>query len=552
MESITAALAEAPSTVTPSSTGTRRSMAESERAIRSQSGSKPGSESITEAVAHASSPTFASFAEARGIPIASTTSTEAETASTTLYTALESQHGTSTLTANPSSSPTTVNTTATQHPDYSSIPSPNIISRSIHTNTITTEFPLPPPIPTTSLPTTPTTPHTFASSTQIHALPAQTPRNQHPSTDPLISPGQPPLTPLLKTKSKSKSKLKADLNYHHTPHAHTYHLNGRLQSSRYHYPASLLTLLIIIIPVGLWFGFTAPWIWEHISPAVVGVYAYLVLVCLVSFGKAGWTDPGILPRNLDILDREPTDSFHNWPLPLSTHLTPRSPSHFPLLHRRRRKVVNAEGKPVEVEMNLKYCTTCRIYRPPRTSHCKYCDACIEWTDHHCKFLNTCVGRRNYRYFFTFVTSLLLLSLLTLSTTLPHVILHYTRHSSPGTSFPHSLRTDHAASAISLFLVIYALLASLFPGALCGYHLFLIARGESTHEYLRGSVLRPQEGEGDVRRPFDEGCARNFLVALCRPKILAWVMPRGEWVGEEDGRFVRMGRLGEGVDSDNPV
>ncbi|CAK7565424.1 MAG: Eukaryotic peptide chain release factor GTP-binding subunit [Sporothrix epigloea] len=268
-------------------------------------------------------------------------------------------------------------------------------------------------------------------------------------------------------------------------------LGGRFENTRSR-PINIATGGLVITPCILFFIFSAPWLWRNISPAIPITFAYIFYICVSSFLHASLSDPGILPRNLHAF---PPVGDSDDPLRLGPSTTDWT------------LIKSCESSTAAMEVPVKYCRTCNIWRPPRAHHCRMCDNCVETADHHCVWLNNCVGRRNYRYFFTFVTTCTILSLYLLAASLVQVLVYRSReHISFMAAISH-FRVPFA-------MAIYGLLACLYPVPLMGYHLFLMARGETTREFLNSHKF-PKK---DRFRAYTQGSMFvNWVAVLCRPR-----------------------------------
>lgn len=171
-----------------------------------------------------------------------------------------------------------------------------------------------------------------------------------------------------------------------------------------------------------------------------------------------------------------------------------------------------------MEVPVKHCRTCNIWRPPRAHHCRLCDNCIETHDHHCVWLNNCVGKRNYRYFFTFVTSATILAAYLIGTSLLQMLTYKNRE---GVSFTKTMQHFPVPFA----LIILGFIFFLYPAALMGYHIFLTARGETTREYMNSHKFIKKER---FRAFTQSNIIRNFIVVMCRPRQPTYYRFKGQY------------------------
>ncbi|KAF2867168.1 DHHC palmitoyltransferase-domain-containing protein [Massariosphaeria phaeospora] len=341
------------------------------------------------------------------------------------------------------------------------------------------------------LPTPGKSPRSFKSSFII-------PSREGRSSQMRPQPGHEKLTsaessPRLTRKEVAKEIVKKELgkNYQYFEGNTVFWLGGRLQNTR-DKPVNVATGVMVVLPAALFFGFSAPWLWLHVSPAIPVCFGYLFIICISSFIHASTSDPGILPRNLHpFAPSNPNEDPLNVGPP-TTEWT---------------MVVSATAANAAMEVPTKYCKSCNIWRPPRAHHCRVCDNCIETQDHHCLWLNNCMGRRNYRYFFVFVTSCTLLGCLLLAASLVHILKWRAQNN---TSFGDAI----SRWRIPFAMCIYAVIFSPYPLSLGVYHLFLMARGETTREYLNSHKFLKK----DRHRPFTQGSIlKNWIAVLQRPR-----------------------------------
>ena len=226
----------------------------------------------------------------------------------------------------------------------------------------------------------------------------------------------------------------------------------------------LYTLALIIVPSGLFCGGVCRnFIIEYDQYYVLIVYIILLIISLISFTMTAFSDPGIIPRGI-----------------LPQNVNYKGP-----VHLKQRMCIS--GKLIEI----KWCGTCHIFRPPRSFHCYICNNCVERFDHHCPWIGNCIGIRNYAYFTIFVNALQLLCFWALAHCIYIMYLKAKSDAACGNDgcdgkdisdtdrFVYMIKHEYMAFVTS----IYVFFGMWFVIGLTWFHWFLVFVGKTTNEQV---------------------------------------------------------------------
>lgn len=226
----------------------------------------------------------------------------------------------------------------------------------------------------------------------------------------------------------------------------------------------------ILVPCIFYFTVCAKFLWYEVSASLVILTAGVMLSSMAFMLLTSCTDPGIIPRHalqLAVVGLEAEVAEITCCPPLAFDTATSEP------------VVTLTEE--QSALGYRWCPSCKVIRPPRSSHCRDCDNCVMRFDHHCPFVNNCVGQRNYAYFSAFLASTGCLGFAVaagIAIYFSHVA-DQSHHNTP----------LHGPWLIVLLVAIGVPTAGLLIGVVCLllFHGVLACRGRTTKEVLTGKL-----------------------------------------------------------------
>jgi hypothetical protein len=223
----------------------------------------------------------------------------------------------------------------------------------------------------------------------------------------------------------------------------------------------------------------------------------------------------------------------------------------------------ADNIPLGGPLGYRYCSTCNIFRPPRSKHCNSCNVCVSKFDHHCPWVGNCIGERNHAHFFWFLVFVSALTMTVAACCVRLLILGYmdvaaeyassTHHSSHSvTASPlyhnsteplptfaeeashleHTLGRNLGHTILAMPVIVlmglFCAMCSWSLVSLAVFHAMIISVAQTTNERVRG-VYRYRRHVNAA----DHGCCVNWKNALCRKAPLSLLPDFHETIEVQD-------------------
>ncbi|KAJ7587347.1 DHHC palmitoyltransferase-domain-containing protein, partial [Mycena floridula] len=167
--------------------------------------------------------------------------------------------------------------------------------------------------------------------------------------------------------------------------------------------------------------------------------------------------------------------------------------------------VRWSGEVCITEARTTKCRKCSQTKPERTHHCRICNRCVLKYDHHCPvWINQCVGLHNERHF--------VMAYLCLSGSCFGILGYPQLFDALGITFEQKW-PYHVPPVIFIMIFVLSTVLCLAVGVMLMYHLWTVAKGETTVEAQDHDVYRRvarNRGES-FQNSYDLGKRKNLTL-----------------------------------------